>query len=155
MVEEWSTVSNGKNLKTLIIIVIALIVIGSATALTLSANITGQKPVLKEYTKSYSGITAQEAKELVDNNINIIIVDIRTCDCDYKKGHIPTAIWQFHPPNLYDTAQDLLIYCQNGNKSIPYCEELIGHTYGAIYYIEDGIDSWEKEGYKTIPVEQQ
>lgn len=150
MTEEWSTVSDKSNLKTIAILLIAIIGIGSVAALALSTDGTELKQTEKpRYTTSYTNITAEEAKQLTDNNINLIIVDIRGCDCDYEEGHIPTAIWQTYAPHFYEESHDLIIYDQSGEESESYCQKLIGHTYGEIYYLEGGIDTWENTGYPT------
>ena len=156
MEKEWSTVRNKTNLKTIAIIIIAIIAISGITGIALSTDLLDQTKIQldKNTTSSYNSITAEEAKGLLNETINIIVVDIRGCDCNYKNGHIPTSIWQTYPPNLYDTGQDLLIYCQNGNESEAFCEELVGHTYAAIYYLEGGMDAWETAGYETIAVEE-
>ena len=151
MPEEWTTIDDKSNLKKIAIVVIAIIVIGSLTALTLSADemvlIQAQKP---SYSTFYSSVTPEEAKELLDNNVNIVIVDVRKCDCKYEAGHIPTAIWQIYAPNFYDSVHDLLVYCQNGTESKAYCEELVGYTYGDIYHLQGGIDAWIDRGYETV-----
>lgn len=148
MTEEWSTVSDRKNLKTIAILLIAILCISSVTVIALSADNTELKPVEKQkYTTSYTSITAEKAKNLTDTNINLIITDIRGCRCNWEEGHIPTAIWQTYAPNLKNTAQDILVYCQNGNESISFCEELVGNVYGAIYHLEGGFEAWKKAGY--------
>ena len=43
-----------------------------------------------------------------------------------------------------------LIYCQDGETSISFCENLVNHTYGEIYHLDGGINEWEKAGYSTI-----
>ncbi len=154
MADEWSTVSDGKNLKTIAIIIIAILGISSVTVIALSTDEAELKPIEKQkYTTSYTSITAEEVKELTDNNINVIIVDIRGCRCNWEGGHIPTAVWQTYALHLKDTAQDLIIYCQNGSESISYCEELVSNVYGAIYHLEDGFEAWKKAGYPIDKVE--
>lgn len=154
MAEEWQTVSNKSNIKTIMIIIILIIGVGSVTALTLTADETIFNQIDKpEYTTYYTSITAEKAKEMIDNNMDLITVDTRGCDCDYNKGHIPTAVWQFHAPYYYESTQDLLVYCQNGSKSKTFCEALVSHTFGEIYHLEGGIDAWERVGYKTDKVE--
>ena len=153
MEEEWSIVSNGKNLKIIGILVIIIIGVGSVAAIALSVDEEDMKlPKGPDYTKTYSSITATEAKELIDANINLKIVDIRGCRCSWEKGHIPTAVWQTYSLRLYKEAQDLLIYDQNGNESEEFCESLVGNVYGAIYRLIDGIDSWINEGYEIYKV---
>ena len=155
MVEEWETINEGKNLKLILIIVIAIIGIISIATLTLSA--TWAEPTQNQttpYATTYNSITPQDAYSLVYNNSHpLTIIDVRNCDCDYEAGHIPGAIWQLNPKTFYDSTTDLLVYCQDGIEfSLSYCEKLVGHTYGAIYCLEGGIDAWENAGYRVSKV---
>jgi len=152
MTEEWSTESDRKNLKTIAIILGAMMIISSLTVIALSADDTELRPVEKEkYTTFYTSITAKEAKNLTEKKINLVIADIRGCRCNWEEEHIPTAEWISYGPNLYNVAQDILIYCQNGSKSISFCENLLGNVYGDIYYLEGGFTAWKNAGY---PVEK-
>lgn len=151
MVEEWTTVQDRTTLKTLLTIIILAISIISIATLTLSASwaplIQTNQPT---YTTTYTSITSQKAYDFVYNNSHpIVIVDTRSCDCDYKQGHIPGAIWQINPTPFYNSTNDLIIYCQDGQSSTTFCEKLLGHTYGAIYHLEGGLDAWERTGYRT------
>ena len=149
MVEEWSTESDGNGLKTIAIILIVVISIAGVTGLTLSADWTEQVHPVREYTTFYTAIAPKEAKELMDNASNLMIVDIRSCDCDYKEGHLEFATWNTNPRSFYNTAHNLLIYCEDGNDSISYCNYLVNHVYGAIYYLEGGISAWKNAGYRV------
>jgi rhodanese-related sulfurtransferase len=154
MVEEWQTENQGNSLKTIAVIIIIIISIIAVSALTLTANWEEQVYPERKYTTSYTPVTPLEAKELINNTINLVIADIRGCDCDYNKGHLEYAIWQTYAPNFYNTVHDLLIYDKNGTNSIKYCKNLINHVYGEIYYLEGGIEAWEEAGFKTIAVQK-
>ena len=157
MAEEWSTFSYGTNLKSTLVIVIVAICVISVTAWTLmsgwalpSTLVMEQQTNQPNYTTSYTAIDPKTAYELVFNNSNLLtIVDIRSCDCDYEEGHIPKAIWRTFAPSLYETTSDLLIYCNDGELSVTFCEDLLNHTYGAIYYLDGGIEAWIDAGYRV------
>jgi len=156
MVKEWSTSSYGNNLKSTIVLAIVAICVISVAIWTLSsgwalpATLNKEQQLQPDYTASYTAIDPKTAYELVFNNSNpLTIVDVRSCDCDYEEGHIPKAIWRTYAPSLYETTSDLLVYCNDGELSVTFCEDLLDHTYGAIYLLEDGINAWKNAGYRV------
>lgn len=155
MVQEWETINEKRNkFKTIITVIIVAISIISITTLTLSASWTDPIILQKNpptYTTTYERISPEEAYNLVYNTTNpVVIVDTRSCDCAYNNGHINGAIWKTNPRPLYDTIEDTLIYCEDGEQnSREFCEKFIGHTYGKIYHLEGGIIAWEMKGYQT------
>jgi len=158
MTEEWKIIDEKRKIKTIAIIVTLIIIATGVSALAITSDwtkgIQTQKPQ-EEYTTYYTSITPQKAQELIKNETNLLVVDTRGCDCDYKEGHIPFAIWATYAPNFYNTAHNLLIYCEDGESSKTYCEQLIGHTYGDIYHLEGGINAWKNAGYQTIKGQNQ
>ena len=156
MAEEWSTSNHGNNLKSTLVIVIVSICVISAAVWTLSTGwalpsvLTNEQQFQPDYTTSYTTIDPETAYELVFNNSNpLTIVDIRSCDCDYEAGHIPNAIWRTFAPSFYETTSDLLIYCNDGELSVTFCEDLLNHTYVAIYLLDGGIEAWKNAGYRV------
>jgi len=147
--QEWETVSKKTGIKAIALLLILIIGIGGITVIALSVDEEDlQKELEKDYSKKYIDITAEHAKKMIEEDINIIVVDTRGCRCNWEEGHIPTAVWQTFAPYFENTAHDLLIYCQNGSESIEYCNLLVGHTFGNIYHLQGGIDAWEKNAYK-------
>ena len=102
------------------------------------------------YTTSFTHINPDSAQTISNSKINLTIVDVRSCKCSYDKGHIPDAIWNKYPEEFYNVTNDLLIYCADGSISKTFCENLVNHTYGSIYYLEGGINAWKQAGYETI-----
>ncbi len=89
-----------------------------------------------ETTIDYIRISAEEAKKLMDESENYIILDVRT-EQEFKDGHIEGAI--LLPSNeiltkaeelLPDKNQLILIYCRSGNRSATATLNLIklGYT---------------------------
>ena len=72
---------------------------------------------------AYQIISQEKAKEMMEENNNYIILDVRT-DWEYKMGHIAGAI---NIPNeeighqeieeLPDKNQPILVYCRSGHRS--------------------------------------
>ena len=102
-----------------------------------------------KYTTTYENVTPQEAYNLIKNDSNLIVVDVRGCPCHYNKEHLPHAIWDTNVNDFYNTTKDLLIYCETGYTSTQFCKKLVGHVYGRIYNLEGGIEAWKKAGYEV------
>ena len=118
---------------------------------TIPSIITQPTKLTHEYTTTYTSITPDEANNLINNGEQLVIIaDIRGCKCNYEQGHIPGSIWRINPKSFYNTANDILVYCNDGNKSKTFCQELTSHAYGNIYHLDGGIKAWENNGYEII-----
>jgi rhodanese-related sulfurtransferase len=115
----------------------------------LPSVLTNEQQIQPDYTLSYAIISPEDAQELISTKPDLIIADVRGCDCDFDEEHIPDAIWQVNPTLLYNTTNDILIYCQDGLSSVTFCKDLLNHTYGAIYVLEGGINAWKNAGYRV------
>ena len=156
MVEEWPTVSDGKKLKVIGVVLVVVISILCIASISLSAgwiDLSGWmeelQPKKSSYTTFFTSISPDNVQAVINSNVNLTVVDVRGCECSYDKGHIPNAIWDVSPRNFFNTTNDLLVYCQDGIISLAFCEKLVDHTYGALYCLEDGLDAWENAGYET------
>jgi len=108
-------------------------------------------------TTDYTTITVQEAYDLVYNQKkNIMIIDVPTMGITrYNESHLENAIMvgdQSYLPEgmetLYNTTKDILIYDDDGRGTgLFYCEQLINHTYGKVYYLTGGFSEWKAQGY--------
>lgn len=100
----------------------------------------------------YETISAEDAKNRMDENKDAIIVDVRT-ESEYNEGHIEGAILipneTIHdtpPEQLPDFNAEILIYCRSGNRSQQAAEKLVelGYTNVADF---GGIIDWP---YDTV-----
>jgi len=149
--DEQQTTGKEKKFQVILIIVLVLISISAIVWLTFPSGTTGQGSTGPVYTTTYSGISPSQCSELMSSTENpITIVDVRECKCNYNAGHITNAIWNINPRSFYNVTKDLLIYDNTGSLSIEFCESLIGYTYGAVYYLEGGIDAWRDANYPTV-----
>ena len=88
---------------------------------------------------NYHQIDGQSALDMMNNETNYIIIDVRT-ESEYQQGHIKNAI---NIPNesidesvseiLTDKDQLLLVYCRSGNRSKQASEKLAKLGYSNIY----------------------
>lgn len=143
-----------KKIQVILITVLVIISVSAVfgfTVLSLSGESNNPDTDKPDISKTYSTISADDAYSLasIGNNLTTII-DIRSCKCNYNKEHIPNAIWNINPQSFYNTTSNLIIYDNTGEKCIAFCEELVGHVYGSIYYLEGGINAWKDAGYEVV-----
>ena len=95
----------------------------------------------------YKKITAEEAKERMDKDDKVVILDVRSEE-EYQEGHVPGAIVI---PNetissepleeLPDVDQEILVYCRSGNRSAQAAKKLAEAGYTQVYDF-GGIIDW-------------
>ena len=118
------------------------------TALSLlMLNSCGGEEVL-----TYEQITAQEAKNIIDSNVDYIIIDARTEE-EFAEGHIKNAILipeyeikDRAEKELPDKDALILVYCRSGRRSKIASEELVKLGYTNVKEF-GGIIDWP---YKTV-----
>ena len=98
----------------------------------------------------YVNITAEEAKQIMDNEEGYIILDVRTQE-EYDEGHIPEAILNPYTQigekaneMLPDKDQLILVYCRSGRRSKIAAEALVELGYNNIKEF-GGIIDWPYE----------
>ena len=111
------------------------------------------KPKEENNEPTYRKISSHEAKEMMDTNPNVIILDVRTIE-EYNEKHIPNAllipvdeIKEKAPLELKDKNQIILVYCRSGNRSKTASYDLISLGYLNVYDF-GGINEWEYEVVK-------
>lgn len=99
---------------------------------------------------SYTQITQEEAKVMMDKNDGHIIVDVRRQD-EYDTGHIPDAVLipnesiaDKQPEELPDLDQIILVYCRSGRRSKEAAQKLADMGYTNVYEF-GGIIDWTGE----------
>ena len=100
--------------------------------------------------RSYSQISQEEAKQMMEKDDGHVVVDVRRQD-EYDAGHIPGAILipnesigTEQPDELPDLDQVILIYCRSGNRSKQAAQKLFDMGYTNIYEF-GGINDWTGE----------
>ena len=93
------------------------------------------------------GIKQITAREL-DQMKGMTMLDTRT-DKEYKQGHIPGAI-HIELSEVGNKAKklrkdkDLVVYCQNGNRSIWAIKRLMGMGFTTLYNLKGGYSAWKR-----------
>ena len=100
--------------------------------------------------RSYSQISQEEAKQMMEKDDGHVVLDVRRQD-EYNAGHIPGAILipnesigTEQPDELPDLDQVILIYCRSGNRSKQAAQKLFDMGYTNIYEF-GGINDWTGE----------
>lgn len=98
----------------------------------------------------YQTISSSDAKEMMDTDKNVLILDVRTLD-EYESGHIQGAVLL---PNtvikdkaaevIPDYSTTILVYCRSGNRSASASAELAEMGYTNVYDF-GGIIDWPYE----------
>ena len=95
-------------------------------------------------------ITAQQAKEIMEQETGYVILDARTQE-EFDTGHIPGAILipydevkEKAEAQLTDKDQLILVYCRSGRRSKLAAEDLVALGYTNIKEF-GGIINWPYE----------
>lgn len=95
----------------------------------------------------YKTITAKEAKEKIDSENDVIILDVRTKE-EYSEEHIAGAILMPYdsitnekPDLLPNLDAEILVYCRSGRRSAVAAESLVRLGYTNVYDF-GGIIDW-------------
>ncbi|QSX09113.1 rhodanese-like domain-containing protein [Alkalibacter rhizosphaerae] len=103
----------------------------------------------------YVDISAKDAKELLDNNPDVVVIDVSP---NYDQGHIPGAINYYlgdgsldEAISTLDKSKTYLIYCHVDSVAIAGAEKLIEAGFEKVYRLEGNYSAWVEEGY---PVEK-
>lgn len=120
--------------------IIALMMICTVVFL---AGCTAQTP-----DSTYRQVTANEAVEIMNEERDYIILDVRTQE-EYDSGHIPGAVCVPNesivsepPSQLPDKDQLILVYCRSGNRSKQASQKLADMGYTNIVEF-GGINDWQ------------
>lgn len=130
--------------------VIGILTFLTLTAITFTGCRTENKNEKQEGTSVLEKITADRAKELMDQNKEAIILDVRTEE-EYDSGHIKGAILipdyeisEKVEELLTDKSATILVYCRSGRRSALAAASLHDLGYRIIYDF-GGILDWPYE----------
>ena len=120
-------------------------IISSLILILIIASLSGNKG--KDSDLTYNKINASDAREMINEDSDIIILDVRTEE-EYNSGHIEGAV--LLPNNeieekaeelLRDKSANILVYCRSGNRSASASQDLIKLGYTNVYDF-GGILDW-------------
>ncbi len=107
--------------------------------------------VMTALTAQYRKISPQLAKQMMDSNDPVIIVDVRTEE-EFNGGHIKGSLLipnenittNEKPSLLPNTEATILVYCRSGNRSAQAARKLVSLGYVNVYDF-GGINTWPYE----------
>jgi len=127
-----------------ILFLIMLVVLVSVTACGTTDTTSSEQATSNK-------ITATEAQQLIEEEPDLIVVDVRT-EAEYAEGHLENAI--LIPSTevessvesiLPDKDAKILLYCRTDNRSGDAYTIMQGLGYTDLYDLEGGISAWQGE----------
>jgi adenylyltransferase/sulfurtransferase len=103
----------------------------------------------------YTDISPAEAKDMIDNNPDLIVIDVSP---HYDDGHIPGALHYYLADGSLDEAipsldpqGEYLVYCHVDSVAIAGAQKLADAGFEKVYRLEGNYGAWVDAGY---PVEK-
>ena len=103
----------------------------------------------------YIDVSPAEARELIDNNPDLIIIDVSP---HYEQGHLPGAVHYYLGDGSLDRAiptldksKTYLVYCHVDSVARQGAQALVDAGFEKVYRLEGNYSAWVDAGY---PVER-
>jgi len=100
---------------------------------------------------SYTDISPTEAKQMIDENPDLIIIDVSPI---YAAGHLPGAVNYYLGDGSLDAAIPMLdenatylVYCHTESVSRQGAQKLVDAGFMNVYRLEGEYDAWVDDGY--------
>ena len=129
-----------------------LIIIGFLIATLLIGGCTQQQEPIQG---TYIDLSPAEAKELIDNNPDVVIIDVSP---HYANGHLPGAVHYYLGDGSLDKAiptldknKTYLVYCHVDSVAIQGAQKLVDAGFQNVYRLEGNYGAWVDAGY---PIEK-
>ncbi|MBI5181961.1 MAG: rhodanese-like domain-containing protein [Nitrospirae bacterium] len=104
----------------------------------------------------YKTISSKELMDMMKQNKELIIVDIRVSEY-YNEGHIKdtvnlpyTSMKAMNKALKNDLSKDIVLYSEDGERSKKYCEILATLGYSKLKNLEHGIKGWIESGGEVV-----
>lgn len=108
--------------------------------------------VMEEETEGYMDVTPQEAKIIIDENPDLVIIDVSP---KYDEGHLPGAVNYYLGDGSLDNAiptldpeGKYLVYCHVDSVSISGAQALVDAGFKNVYRLEGNYSAWVDAGYE-------
>ena len=104
---------------------------------------------------NFESVSAKVAYEMIQNDDNLTILDVRTLEEFKVDGHLEDAklLPLSHVAknlNMVDKSKRVLVYCRSGNRSVTASRILEKNGY-VVVNMRGGLSSWKAE---KLPVER-
>jgi rhodanese-related sulfurtransferase len=137
---------NNTNKKSVYVILAVLVMI------IILSFILFQKENTENNSNSYIDISSLEAKNLIEQNPDLIIIDVSP---NYAEGHLPEAINYYVGDGSLDEAiptldkeATYLVYCHIDSASKAGAQKLVDAGFENVYRLESHYSGWVEAGYE-------
>lgn len=150
--------------KLVLVIIALVIIVGLIVYLSLSgepesgqeeSSISGTEDNMNQEEAGYIDISPAEAKDLIDSNPDLIIIDVSP---NYDDGHLPGSVNYYVGDGSLDEAipsldkdKEYLVYCHVDSAAISGAQKLIDAGFTKVYRLEGNYSAWVDAGY---PIEK-
>lgn len=128
----------------------------SVSAIEIPKGKTGDDYV-KEAKANVKGISAEEAKQLMDSTDNVVLLDIRSFAEFKKHGWIegrtvlPHGMVMFNIRKIVpNKGVPIIVYCKKGKRSALIGYQLYQMGYENVKYLEGGMLTWKRKGLPAV-----
>jgi rhodanese-related sulfurtransferase len=150
------TVVTKKGLCLILSVSFVIALAASASAFEVPKGKTGDDyvKVAKAHVK---GISAEEAKKVMDSTSNVVLLDIRTFAEFKKHGWIEGRTVLPHGMVIFKIREivpnknvPIIVYCKKGKRSALIAYKLQQMGYENVNYLEGGILTWKRKGLPAV-----
>jgi rhodanese-related sulfurtransferase len=103
----------------------------------------------------FESITPQQAHELLQNDPNVTLLDVRTPE-EFAEEHIaeatliPLQILEENIPKLSNAKETkIIVYCRSGTRSVAASRILTENGFDVLN-VKGGINGWKDAGYEVV-----
>ena len=111
--------------------------------------------LLSYYFGEYGDVSVEQAKTLIEDKTELVIVDVRTI-AEYEESHIEGALnicvgcYPEDILNHLNPEDEILLYCQSGLRSAVALRILFENGYPTVYNMQGGISAWINAGFPVV-----
>jgi rhodanese-related sulfurtransferase len=127
-------------------IMIGILLLASVIAVGMAVGCAEQ-----EQAGNYTDISAAEAKQLIDENPGVIVIDVSP---HYAAGHLPGAVSYYLGDGSLDAAIPMLdenatylVYCHVESVSRQGAQKLVDAGFTNVYRLDGDYQAWVDAGY--------
>jgi adenylyltransferase/sulfurtransferase len=141
-----------KRLFIILLMAITILAISSFSIISCTTPQAEEEMMDEEMIEGYMDITPEEAKKLIDENPDLIIIDVSP---KYDEGHLPGAVNYYLGDGSLDAAiptldpeAKYLVYCHVDSVSISGAQALVDAGFKSVYRLEGNYSAWVDAGYE-------
>jgi len=142
--------------KLTILLSLSIVVLWQFSCQSQSNDANNEEETDFSQSTTYQNISAKEAKNMIAENQEVIIIDVRTKQ-ELMEGYIENAKhldissgnFEAGIQNL-DKSKTYILYCRSGSRSARGSEFMSSSGFESVYNIESGILGWQQAGLPTV-----